>query len=327
MDNKAGLIFKEVRSQALTPGGSASIELDKGYDISSVIARVNGTITVGVAAALQVHDFGMANIISRAEIFADGRRTFEETNGKLAMFANFERGAQRFVTDPAVGVATHNVDALFFFDRSTMDGPRPKDSALHTSLPYMSLLQARFEFGALADVLEPDGTTTLASDLTLTVFQDEIEEREVADAAEAKLVRVVSFQEIDVTANNSNLRVKLPVGNWLRGVKLIAVNDTSDGDDTVINSVKIQRNQDVRDSSPWTVLRHRNSLDYGIPIADRKTGVGYIDLCRDGRLRNLYDLRNATQADLVLDVTKPAGGDGKIYAGVVEYIEQPAARV
>ena len=91
--------------------------------------------------------------------------------------------------------------------------------------------------------------------------------------------------------------------------------------------MKIQRNQDVRDNSPWGLLRQRNNNDYGIPIADAKTGVAYVDLCRGGRLRNLYDLRNATQADMILDVTKPAGGDGKVYAAIVEYIEQPAARV
>lgn len=318
---KSHSLRRSVDVKAFVENGAETFNLDPQYDIESVLVVISGDITL-TTAATAVRGLAPSQLITRMELYSDGSKTHEETNGALAAFANFERGMRRNVTQPAVGIATHPVRCSFRLDRSTYDGMRPRDSALHTSKRYMSLLQLRLSYGALADMFDIGPGVISGHTLQVQVFQIENQELERADSLEARMLRTCSLQEIVVDSSNSNLQMTLPVGNLMRGVKLITLDENMELSDDIVTNVKFKRGTDVRIDFPFVDLRGENADDYRIPEATRLEGVCYVDLIPDGRLNRLYPLNNASSAHLVMDVTKPAGGNGTIYAQIIEYIPQ-----
>jgi hypothetical protein len=319
---KSNILRREVAQRNFQENAIENIELVRGYDIMSVGVRVSGTVTLG-SGANGVQDLAPAQLIDSLEMFSDGSKNLEETTGRLAGGALFERGFKRRLTAPGTGASQHQIEGVFRLDRANFDGPRPKDSALHTTQPFMSLLQMRVRTGQVADMF--DGGSVSDFDLDMSVFQDEIQEFTDQDAMEPKMIRRVSLQSLPVTADNSRFEVKLPVGSYLRGVKLIALDDTGNLSNDVINSVQLKSGVNVRQSLPFDQLRAENAQDYGIDETEALPGIVYADLCPDGKLNKLFDLTAASEASAVLDVSKPAGGNGQILANIVEYIPQAGA--
>jgi len=324
--SSANTSLRRVASVALAEGGQDTIDIPRTADIEAVFVRVFGTIATATGAATSVKNFAPSQLIKRLEFFADGAKTIEEADGRAAVFAAFERGPGIF-TAPGTAVATHNVDAVFRLDRANFDGPRPKDSALHTSPAFISLLQLRMTYSAaiLTDLWVPGAATLGAVNLTADVFVAENQEFRTSDNVEERFLRRVSLQELTIDATNSSFAVKLPVGSQLRGVKLVAMDDTGNGSNSVINAVKIRSGLNVRMDMTFDALRAENRYNYRIPAAEHVAGLAYADLTPDGRLNRLFDLSGASEAELVLDVTKPAGGNGSVIAQIVEYIPIPAA--
>lgn len=319
---KSNLLRREVAQRNFQENAIENIDLIRGYDIMSVGVRVSGTVTLS-SGANSVKDLAPSQLIDSLEMFSDGSKNLEETTGRIAGGALFERGFKRRLTAPGSGASTHQVEGVFRLDRANMDGPRPKDSALHTTQPFMSLLQMRVRTGSVASMF--DGGSVGAFSLDMSVFQDEIQEFTDQDAMEPKMIRRVSLQSLPVTADNSRFEIKLPVGAYLRGVKLIALDDAGNLSDAVVNSVQVKSGVNVRYSLPWGQVKAENAQDYGIDETEALPGIAYADLCPDGKLNKLFDLTSASEASVVMDVSKPAGGNGQVLANIVEYIPQAGA--
>lgn len=322
------ILRRKIAQKTFVAGGEDQIDLVRTHDLHSVMVRISGTVTTATAAATSIKNVGVGRLLNRVELFSDGTKTLIEGDGRLAAFGNFERGLRKFVTLPTgTGTGAHAVEAVYMLDLATMDGPRPKDSALHTRLPFMSLLTLRL--GYVSDLLTalfvPGAATLSAYSLTVEVFQIEVQEFNPADMVEGRLIRRVSSQEAVIDASNSSFVFKLPVGNMLRGVKVLALNDTDNADNTIVNNVIVRSAANVRLNMTGLGLRRTNFFDYRMDAAEHTAGLYYADLCPGGRLNQLFDLRTSSNAEIEFDVTKPAGGNGRLLLQIVEYIEQPAA--
>lgn len=318
---KSNAIKRRVKQFSITAANHREqVELSRGYDLHSLMIHIYGTIQL-TTGATSVNALAPAQLLSRVDIQADGNKNFHQTNGLLAMHTNFERKLSRIDTAPSsAAIATHSVDAYFYLDRVNADGPRPKDSALHTQRPFMSLLQANMQFGGLLDLWTGGSPVLGTVALTCDVYQIEEQEFSEADAGEPRFVRRCSFQDVTVDANNSAQRVQLPVGSLMRGVKLVALDDTGEPTNTMVNSVILRNKANVRLEIPWNALRADNVRDYGLPNGVLPDGVAFVDAAPGGELTKLFNLEDASEADITLDVTKPAGGDGTIFAEIVEYV-------
>lgn len=323
MAMKSHKIRRKIKTVTFVENGTETVEIPRGYDLNNITLRLSGSYIIGTAVVTSVKTLAPSQLIKKISLYADGNQKFESTTGRLAAFAAFERGLARKITAPGVTVATHPIECSFFLDRENADGPRPKDSALHTQKPYMSLLQLDIEFGALADIVVI-GSAVLTHAITVDVILNETVEREKADAFEGRWVRRVTLQEQSVTATNSALTVKIPVGGYFRGAKIISLDENNDGVDTVVNNVAIQSGVDVRYNLPWNVGQNENLNDFGLQAGDLADGVLFADVTDKGKLNTLMDLTNRSEADLVMDVTKPAGGNATLWIALVNYYWQPA---
>lgn len=328
MPSKSNIIRRLIKTVNFSENGVETIDLFRQYDLSNVLIHLTGTFDLNVAAATSVRDTAPAGLIKRIELFADGTKNHAEEDGRLTAFGNFERGMIRTLTQPTVGTGVGKVvDAWYQLPRNNLDGPRPKDSALHTTRPFMGLLQLRTTFGAFSNIYTPAGATTFTNiAVQAKAYQDEIQEFNASDALEGKFIRRTSLQELTIDASNSNLEIKIPTGALLRGVKVMALDENGDAVDTVVNNVKINSGVNVRIDLPWAALRAQNKTDYRIENGLHDPGFAFADLSPDGKLNKLFDLTNASEANLVLDVSKPAGGNGKVIAHILEFIEQAGAQ-
>lgn len=322
LEPKSNILRRRIASRAFVANGVDTFDLFRAYDNMAVIVRVSGTITLSVAAT-SVKNLAPAQLIANMELLSDGSKAIEQTNGRLAAAANFERKGRRRLTPPGAGIATHTVEAYFRLDRANYDGPRPKDSALHTVFPFMSLWQLRITYGTPADCFV--GGTVSASNLTVEVFQDDVQEFVAGDATEGKFIRVQSLQEVIVDANNSNLEIRLPVGGLSRGAKIIALDENGNLSDDVVTNVELRIGANVRINLPFKALRGINAGDYELAQGDDLVGIAYADMMPDGQLTKAFDARAASEYKLILNVVKPAGGNGKVIVGAVDFIEQSAA--
>jgi len=320
---KSHKIRRKIATLQFVENTTETVDIPLGYDLNNISLHLSGSYIIGTAVVTSVKTLAPSQLIKRISLYADGNQKFESTTGRLAAFAAFERGLARKITAMGVTVATHPIECTFFLDRENADGPRPKDSSLHTQRPYMSLLQLDIEFGALADCVVI-GSAVLTGAITVDVILNETVELDKADAFEGRWVRRGTLQEVDVTATNSEQSITLPVGGFLRGCKIISLDENNDGVDTVINNVTIRSGVDTRVNLPWNSLQNENLNDFNLQAGDLPDGVAYADCTDKGKLTTLFDLQNKSQAELVLDVTKPAGGNAKLYVQTINYYWQPA---
>lgn len=311
---------REQYTQPFVAGGSYTFDIQRGYDLRTLYFEVEGTVTLSVAATA-LKGFAPAQLIDKISFYADGAKTFQDVTGYTLLFADFERAMSRDYTLPGITAATHNVRAVFRMDMVNAGGPRPKDSAIHTQQPFMSLLQARVEFGDPANMF--DGGTVSTSDLTIKVYSDETQELTQKGMYETRLLKRLSLQTYKVDSNNTNATIKISVGQAFRGVKLIALDENNEPSNVLINNVKIQSGVDVRLNLTWDQLRSANETNYRIALGDMPDGVAFADLSPTGSVLSLYDLTNKSECDLVLNVTKPAGGSGTVYAQPIHFYEIP----
>jgi len=319
-----GRLFREVESKDFKAGGQATFDLPLGYDLDSVMLELSGTITVGTAPT-SYHAHAVPRLIQRLDLFSNGKNKYGETTGLMALLGNFERGCTRALNDITTGTGAKTVRSVFRLDRVTADGVRPKDSSLHAFKPYMSKLQLRVQFGAMVDMVNVAGSFAVSSnDLTVTCYTEETMEFNQADQFEQRLVKQESLIEETIDATKSAYRVKLATGELMtRGVKIYALDDSGVLTNAIINNVQIKSGVDVRMNISGDRLRDANADNYGLQ-STQEDGFYFADLCPSGKLNELYDTRGKSELDLVLDVTKPAGGDGTLVIVPVQYYEQAA---
>lgn len=316
-------LTRTVDVKDFSEGGNITLDLPTGYDLDSVLIKVSGTITVGTAPTAY-HEYAVPRLVNRIDLLSNGKNKFHEVSGMLACLGNFERQGANTLTDIATGTGAKTVLAYFRVENINPDGPRPKDSSLHTNKPFMSKLQLKIDLASFSDMCLTLGSFAVSSHtLTVEVMVEETIEFEDAAYFEDRLVKVQSLIEETIDATKTSHRVKMPTGElMLRGVKIIAVDDTGALVNDIINSAQLKSGVDVAYYKDGDSIREANKADYRLQLTQQPDGFYFLDLCPGGNLNQLWDTRGRSELDLVLDVTKPSGGDGTLYIVPVHFYEQ-----
>lgn len=303
----------------LTENNVVTLDMPRGYDLESLIIQVKGVATVTTGGSA-VRGFAPTQLIKRIELVADGKNTIASVP-MWDLVKNFGRGQTGIMTPPtAASAAAYNVEAVGILDQALIDGIRPKDSNLRTA--GMSLLQLRITTGACVDLFtgSPAGSMT-----TFTLNVATVETVELPDAqgniTSPLYLQKRSYQDIALPASNANQQIILPIGNALRGVKLLA---TINGEpsNAVINNIQLASGVDVRFNLPADMVQRMNATDYDpvgmltnttSPASSSMldTGLYVVDLMANGQqdvaVSNAWDLTKASEAKLILDVNGGAG--------------------
>jgi hypothetical protein len=304
---KSNPLRRLVATKTWVRNGRDVVDLPRGYDLSSLYVEVTGTIQLTTAATTAAL-LAPAQLMNKFTLRANGNQSLTEILGIVAAVSNFERQLQRTLIPPGVGIATHTVYAGFRLDRINADGPRPKDSALHTSGRYMNLLQLQMDYGTEAACWSVFGAGVLGVvALTVNVYTDEIQEF-TADAVEGRFIKRETYQDVSPPGANAAFLVPLPIGSMLRGVKVLALDSTTNEPTSAkLNNLRIRSGANVRLDMSLAALRAQNEVDYGIQGAQLSgiPGLAFGDLLVNGRLNTLFDLRSASECFAELNV--PAG--------------------
>lgn len=305
--------------QANTP---VTVDLPRGYDYESIHCRIYGDVVVSVSG-VAVRAEAPTQVVRRLEVIADGRNTLYSAPFWFAALAKNDRdmkiGGSRAVTPPSgFAAATYAFEAFGVIDLQTVDGERPKDSNFRTA--GLQLFQLRATFGGAMDMYTAGAGTF--SNAFLEISTSELVE--LPDAAgnltTPAFLKKVSSQEINVTASNNNLQLRLPAGNLIKSNHIRTEGLTTAGEPTtaMLNNVLMQSGVDVRVRSSGGALRAMNNADFG-PIT---AGYYVLDVTANGsgysRLSELWDVQNQAEPQLVLDVV--GGANGRLQAVTTEYI-------
>jgi hypothetical protein len=317
-------IKRRIAQQLVQENGQISLDAPRGYDYESIFFRLYGQVNVTTAFAGGVRAEAPVQLIKRIELVADGKNTIASVPFVLLNRGNpFRRGNIGSLTPPsAASIAAYQVEATGALDQAQIDGIRSKDSNLRTS--GMSLLQIRFTFGAVADIFQPGAGVGTLTNMYVDVYTSEMIELPDAQGNITKPLYLVkrAYQDIAFTTSNANMQVILPVGNILRGVVIRAEGSGVAGEpsNAVLNNVQLASGVDVRLNLPAADLQAMNKLDYdiaswpaGIYVADLMTQGGYNTQASEG-----WDLTNASEAKLILDVT--GGANTKLTIETIELI-------
>lgn len=316
-------LARTVETRDFVENGQITVDLPLGYDLNAVVIRLYGTITVGTAPTTY-HTHMLPRLIDRIDLYANGKNKYAEVTGMVACLGNFERSLARTLTDVAAGTGAKTVSGYFRLDLDNADGPRPKDTSLHTNKPFMSKLQLKIATNDFDDMCLTLGSFAVSSHtLRLEIMVEETIEYFDAAYFEDRLVKVKSLIEETIDATKTSHKVKLSTGELMtRGVILMAFDETGALSNSVINNAQLKSGTDVAISKNWTDIREFNAVSYDIQGTQLPDGFAFVDLCPNGNLNQLWDTRGRSELDLVLDVTKPAGGDARVVVIPVQFYEQ-----
>lgn len=309
-------VWRKVGTYDIVENAPLGIPMELGLDLYSIGFKINATLDV-TAAATAVRAEAPSQLIQRVELVADGKNTIASVPFVNLTHGNAFRHSRAAVTPPTgVSIANYAVKAAGKLDMATVDGVNPKDTALHTN--QFGSLRLRLTFGSAAACFV-GGTVGLGAGSTVDVFVKEAVELTTAGQTAPRFVRKMSYLEQDITANNTNLLIPLPVGNQIRAVELRA-EDAGEPVDTIINNVKLYSGTDVRFDLDGEHVKDTNIEDYGAFASGGMPAGFYIaDFCADGRLTNAWDLRGIQQAWLSLDVTSQSA-NSKVYVTPIELV-------
>lgn len=317
-------IKRRISQVPVTENGQVSIDVPRGYDIETLNFRLYGTLNVTTIFSGAVRAESPCQLVKRIELVADGKNTIASIPLVMLNRGNVHRRGQLgSLTPPSgVAVAAYAIEATGSLDQALMDGIRSKDSNLRTM--GMSLLQLRFTFGAVVDAFTPGTGAGNLSNVYVDVFTSEMIELPDEKGELTKPLYLVkrAYQDVAFVASNANAQVILPVGNILRGVIIRAEGSATAGEpsDAVINNIQLASGVDVRYNLPYLDARAQNKMDYGVTTLP--TGIVVVDLMAEGgytvQASEGWDLTNASEAKLILDVT--GGANVKITVETIELI-------
>lgn len=304
-------VKRKIASVAVVPGGFATLDLPRQYDLESLFLRINGNVVaVGAGGVLKLE--APSQIISRVEVISDGKNTLVSTPFTVACLGNVSRrglhSGARALTPPTSGAAgTYAVEANAAIDFAMLDGIRPKDTNYRTS--GLSLFQLRLTFGATSDLYSTQPATSVSfTNMLVDVYVTETVELPDATGTYSMPIALkkVSYQEIAIAATNANQELRLPAGNLIRSVA-IRTEISGDPSTAVLNGAQLVAGLDVRSNDSAANMRAENNLAFGAITA----GYYFIDMARNGpelaQITNCWDVTGQTEPKLVLDVNGGAG--------------------
>jgi hypothetical protein len=217
-----------VDQQAVTAESQVlTFDIPRQLDLESLLLVLSGSINVTVAYAA-VKTQSVYGLVKRVELLANGQTVMEQIGGYelAALTIGQARGIAQsnaaFVTAPGVGVAAQSFALRLPIDRSMFDAVRPKDTNLQTR--DLATLQLRVTVGQFTDVFTGAGTgafTSTSATLWASSVQEYPDQAGRITVSPYLLKRVQ--QDVPITASNSNLIVRLPIGNLMRRVTFVTI--------------------------------------------------------------------------------------------------------
>lgn len=317
-------VLRKVASVPVVAGSFATLDLPRDYDYESIFLRINGSVQV-TTAGTAVRNEAPSQLVQRVEVIADGKNNIFSAPFWFASNANYGRdllqnGARVLTAPSSAALGTYPIEGIGVVDLMTQDSVRPKDSNFRSS--GLSLFQLRLTFGQFADLFTGSAVAVASGVIYVDVFVQQLVE--IADAngqvTTPIALKKVSFQEVALTSSNANQEIRLPAGNFIRGVTVRTDGLTTAGEPStgVLNNIQLAAGVDVRMNLAGANLRAKNNADYGY-----LNGGYYIaDVTSKGtsaiNLTDLWDVTGAAEPKLILDVN--GGANVKMQAVVTEYI-------
>lgn len=317
-------VLRKVASVPVVAGSFATLDLPRDYDYESIFLRINGSVQV-TTAGTAVRNEAPCQLVQRVEVIADGKNNIFSAPFWFASNANYGRdllqnGARVLTAPSSAALGTYPIEGIGVVDLMTQDSVRPKDSNFRSS--GLSLFQLRLTFGQFADLFTGSAVAVASGVIYVDVFVQQLVE--IADAngqvTTPIALKKVSFQEVALTSSNANQEIRLPAGNFIRGVTVRTDGLTTAGEPStgVLNNIQLAAGVDVRMNLGGANLRAKNNADYGYI-----NGGYYIaDVTSKGasaiNLTDLWDVTGAAEPKLILDVN--GGASVKMQAVVTEYI-------
>lgn len=317
-------IRRKIATIPFQAGTPVTYDLPRDYDYEAIGVRITGSVQV-TTGATSVRAEAPCQLVNRVEVIADGKNTLVNAPFWFLSLANYPRAllqnGARVTTPPtAASNATYPVEAYGVIDFMTVDGVHPKDSNFRPS--GLSLFQIRLTFGQALDIFVPGaGVAVPVAGLAVEVFGIQVVEQPDANGNYSSPIALkkVSFQNINVPANNSGQEIRLPAGNFIKSVVFRGEGGTA-GEPSigVINNLILQNGIDVRFNLTGPQTRNLNNGDYGYMVP----GYYVTDFLTKGRadanLSELWDVSNPAEPKAIVDVTGAA--INYVSAGITEYI-------
>jgi hypothetical protein len=319
-------VVRKIGTIAVVPGGFATIDLPRSYDLESLFMRINGTVNVATNAATSVRAEAPCQVVSRVELTSDGKNNLASCPFWALSFGKFDRlmpiNGGGVATPPSgVAIASYNVEAIGVVDQAFVDGARPKDSNYRTS--GLQLFQLRLTFGLPSDMFVAGTAVVSYTNMNVDVFTAEMVE--LPDPADKTFtnpiaLRKVSYQEIALPASNANQELRLPAGNLIKSVLIRTEGAVTAGEPGVgvLNNVQIAAGTDVRLNLAAANVRRKNITDYGNLLP----GYYVHDFPAKGfaskSLTECWDVTQQNEPKAILDVT--GGASVKMQVVTTEFI-------
>lgn len=300
-------IRRQLVSQTFAEGGSDTFDLPRNYDLESLMIRMTGNVNVGTTFAGGVRAESPAQILKRVEVIAEGRTTLDQLSGPSAMYSMYMREGNPLTNygrvTPAAAVAVQPFAFNVLLDRAMFDGPRPKDTNFRTT--QLGLFQLKLTYGVSADLYQAGaGAGTLTAPV-VALDIDELIEYPNAQKQVSVPAYVMKRSQIDllVGASNNNIQQRMPTGNLLRSVLMMA-RTNGEPSNALLNNFILQRGVDTRYNRSAAALKIENAgqLGYTPP-----TGLYLADLAKTGgrfaKITDCWNLAGSAEVYAVFDIT------------------------
>ena len=297
-------------SVPFSSGNVQSVELPKGFLYKTIAVRLVGEYDGTAGSAFVGTELPLA-LIPKIEIIADGRKTLVAASAKdLYRLSHHMRGKGGELVPPASPTAANQpFTATFLIDLEAARMAMNNDSLFDPN-PFEKV-EFRVTWGTVLNIATVGAGSTI--DTANTSIQLQVLETTVG-ADRILFNKLISFDEISISATSTALRVRVPRSGLLHGTLFRTERDAG-AVDNIVNRITLQSDNTFNhtDSLVWLFLKHRNTIEYqldGPGVGAANTGLvgyGFIDLTEDGLMSSALNTLDLNALDYVLDVTRTSG--------------------
>jgi len=286
-------------------GNAATRKLPQGNLIKDLTLRLTGNLVIAGAGGTLVGNESPLSLIQRIEIVTDTNRTLWSASGRdLFRYAHFMYGKANELVAPALGIATNPFAATISLPQEAIRFVKPVES-YYNSRRYQET-NLRITWGTAAN-LSSTGT------LSITNCQiDIICSTTTTGFGLQRFDKIITSQQIPVTATNNSLDQLVPKNGHLSRVLIRTTRDQATVDD-IVNRVSLigDTSYRMRDTLSWRTLQQKNVRDFQLDgaavVGNQIPGYALLSLAEDGLFSSLINTFDLNELILRFDVTFGAG--------------------
>ena len=295
--------------------------LSRGMIYRELYVRLQGaaTATTGNNTKANTMAGDEWGAVKKIEVIANGTDVIKSIDGNALWWLNYFMYRNRPKITTAIGNGTANpaFDSVLILPLWMVDGVNPMDTALDSR--NMSSLEIAVTWGTFTDI--NSAATAWTTEPTLEIYSSEV--FGVADGAAFANWRVFQIEK-EITSNNPQFQIQLPIGGLYRG---FMINTTDAGVDQgdILNNLKLVSGTTVfhdihaqDDVLPQVeMIRRGLARDYdagaGAYEAFRRgapnsvDGWYWVDHVMDGLLTEAIDTLGLSEFTMECDVTVGSG--------------------